>query len=329
MKKLDLEFYFYENGLLYDNKMKKIKNTDDCYIIISKYKIPSYLTNVRVVKQTVYEADNNLIFTGYDKTDKLQYFYGERYVEKRRKNKLITFLKVDQRRKEINRYININKLDDFRYITLDSIVALILNLEFKFFIRTGRKKYNDANNTTGLLTLKKHNISINNDDIFIIFKGKKNVEHQFIINKIIDQYIYNFIVYLYNNLENEDDYLFSINGSHIGESRFYKVLTKLGIKLKDIRTYGSNLILIKELWKFLNTVDRTSINNKNLKKMIKNILNKTAETIGHSKSISKKSYVIDFLLDDTYILDIVKNFNTDFQKFYNYIINKLKKIKNE
>jgi len=57
--------------------------------------------------------------------------------------------------------------------------------------------------------------------------------------------------------------------------------------------------------------------------MLQVVLCNTADTIGHSKSISKRSYVIDILIDKENISDIVKNFDPDFTKFYNYVINKL------
>lgn len=320
MKKLSYYFYSYNNGLIYD-KTTKISMSDDCYKILKKYKIPDFLKSVMIVRQKLNEADRGLVFIGYDKNDKLQYFYGDLYVAERKKKKLKAFLMIDEKKKIINKYISDNKLSDFNNVNYDSILALLLLLEFKFYIRTGRKKYKDENDTTGILTLKKSDIKINDEDIFITFKGKKGVCQRFVVSKILDEYIYNFLYYLYYNAD-DDDFIFSINGNFVGESRFYRVLKTLGIKLKDIRTYGSNCILIRELWKFLNTSEQ--INKRDIKSMIKSLLNKTAETIGHTKSISKKSYVIEALLKDDCLNDIIKNFNNNYTKFYNYIVNKLK-----
>lgn len=70
MKKKYLIFYVYKDNLLYYNN-NIIKNDDECYKIIRKYKILNYLSNVKVLKQTYNESHNNLVFIGYDKNEKL------------------------------------------------------------------------------------------------------------------------------------------------------------------------------------------------------------------------------------------------------------------
>lgn len=147
-------FYLYKDGKLYDND-KLVGEKDDCYKIIKKYKIPKHITDVKVVKQKFKCADYNLLFIGKDKTGKTQYFYGDIYVNFRRNNKLKSFLRIDSKKDIINKYINDNKVSDFNKLTKESLMSLLIILEFKFYIRTGRKKYSDENNTVGILTLKK------------------------------------------------------------------------------------------------------------------------------------------------------------------------------
>lgn len=332
MRKRDLIFYNFKYPYLYDND-KKVDENDECYLILQKYKIPKFLDNVKVVKQTLKEADNNLIYIARDKNNKLQYIYGNTYVINRRKNKLNSFLKIEDKRKHINKYLNDNKIiidDDKKNLTIESIIALIISLEFKFFIRTGRLKYSNENNTTGILTLKRKHLTINNDNINLEFIGKKGIIGKFIISKCFDEYIYDFLFFLYKECKDDDSFIFSFNGKFIGEHALYKTLKKLGITLKEIRTYGSNLIMIQELWKYLNSLDDISsfITRKtNIKRTISRVLETTADTIGHSKSISRKSYIIDYLSNENYMDIIIKNFNSNYEFFYKYIIKKLREWK--
>ncbi|AAG02758.1 DNA topoisomerase type I [Betaentomopoxvirus amoorei] len=329
----------------YNNTYKiieeKIYNTDGQEIvddnllnIIKKYKPPKHLNNIELIAKNIEEADNGIIYIGIDSKNKKQYIYGINYVKKRRNDRIKIFLKVENKIPKIEKYIN-KELNIFKkngsnsshiYITDKMIFAIILLVEMCFFIRTGKKKYLEDNETIGLLTLQKNNFTIENDVIYINFKGKLSQNQNFSILKDEHLLIYNMIKILYNKtndfiFKNSDDIIFN-------ESKLYSMIKQFNIKLKDIRTFGVNRVLIQELWKNVRDLDIMDIRHKDIKKIISEVVKRTANIIGHTPTISKNSYIVDEIRS---IIDkdtINKAKEMTFDEYYKYIVDKLKELTN-
>ncbi|CCU55663.1 DNA Topoisomerase type I [Choristoneura biennis entomopoxvirus] len=327
----------------YNNAYKiidqKIYNSDSEEIIdkelnniIDKYKPPKHLNNIELIAKTVDEADNGIIYIGCDNKNKKQYIYGINYIKKRRNDRIKIFLKVESKIPKIEKFIN-KELSVFKknstkssytYITDKMIFAIILLVEMCFFIRTGKKKYLDDNETIGLLTLQKNNFIIEDDVIYINFKGKLSQNQNFSILYNEHILIYNMIKILYNKTE---DFIFKNSDNIIfNESKLYSMIKQFNINLKDIRTFGVNRVLIQELWKNVRDIDIIDIRHKDIKKIISEVVKRTANIIGHTPTISKNSYIVDELRS---IIDkdtINKAKDMSFDEYYKYIVNKLKDL---
>lgn len=309
--------YTYENGLIY-YKSKLIDKNDIIYKIIEKYKsLINVLTNVKIIPyKSMKEADKGLIYKGFDKNGKEQYVYGDEYVLQRKKNKIKTFLKVYDKLNIIQDIIELGVQE--KIINKTFLFSAILILEMTFYIRLGKDIYYKNNNTIGLITLQKNNLLIHKDSIEIIFTGKTSKEQKFIVYKSSQPILYDILIRLYKN-PSKSNYLFvTHDGIRYTEKMLNIKLKKINLTLKDFRTYGVNMVFIKQIFENYYT-------NKDIKKIINKSINETANIIGHTKSISKKSYLAEELQE--LLEDLLKNNiqYDNFKAFLDYIINKLKK----
>ncbi|CCU55373.1 DNA Topoisomerase type I [Adoxophyes honmai entomopoxvirus 'L'] len=329
MRKKYIDTYSIIDEKIYKSN-KEINNTE-LINIIKKYKPPKHLKNIELIAKNVEEADNGIIYIGCDCKNKKQYIYGINYIKRRRNDRIKIFLKVDSKipkiEKFINKELNIfkkNELASHIYITDKMIFAIILLVEMCFFIRTGKKKYLEDNETIGLITLQKNNFTVEDDVIYINFKGKLSQNQNFSIIKEEHLLIYNMIKLLYNKT---DDFIFkNSDGITFTESKLYNMIKQFNIKLKDIRTFGVNRVLIHELWKNVKDLEIMDIRHKDIKKIISKVVNRTANIIGHTPTISKNSYIVDEIRSIIDIDTINKAKEMSFDQYYVYIVNKLKDL---
>lgn len=83
--------------------------------------------------------------------------------------------------------------------------------------------------------------------------------------------------------------------------------------VKDFRTYAANYLFVELLLRETNT--RTPDNTKKINKNIKKALERTAKYLRHTKTVSKKSYIMEFCINlyqsDPYFFINNKNNNVD------------------
>lgn len=290
MKKLIFNRYKFSKDIKNDKYIfegiKDLKLINLFLSVIERYKPPSHVNPIFIYEYSnLEEYDKQLIYVGYDRNNYLQYFYGKEFISSRNVNRDNIIKKMVN---NINKYTNIIKSflkkDDKTLFNF----ACILLLELNFFIRTGKSEYE----TIGLLTLKNKNVKEKGNSIEISFIGKKQVEHKFILANSNNIYKYIKQIIQDNKNNSKTDKFFNIS-----ESTFYTIMQETfdGLRLKDFRTYGVNKIFVDNLKK-TSTIQTT-------KKTISQILEETSNTIGHSKSICKSSYLSKYLYDMISALD--------------------------
>lgn len=292
-----------KTNIIYDEKGNKIPDTNIIYDIIKKYKQLLYLEDIKIIPHTDMEtADNSLVYKGIDAKNREQYMYGVNYVNKRKDKKLKGFIDVYNKLNYIENLIT-SELSK-KEINDDFFFAAVLLLELIFYMRLGKDKYFEENKTVGILTMKKKNIIHEQDKFIFSFKAKSAKDQLFVCNRNEHELLYNVLEKIYNNLKNEDDFIFSIDGKRFTERKLNYRLSKLDLTLKNFRTYGVNIVFLKKIY------DKISVDyNINLKKNIKISIEETADTIGHTKNISKKSYLSEKIIEvvETVIIENYKN----------------------
>ena len=275
--------------------------------IIKVYKIPKHLNDVIIVYQPLDSAHTGLVFKGKDSKQRTQYFYGKNHVNNRNLNRLEIIYKLHKVWPKVSQ--EVNKL--IKGNEKERLIGLALFIVSRLFMRTGTDKYE----TTGLLSLKIHNVSLDNNIIIFSFIGKDSVKHNLSI--ALPPSILDITKTQIHSLK-QDDYLFKIksNNRKLSNKEVYKYLDKFDIRLKDIRTYGANMLFLTYYNKI--TKSKETFNKKDISQAIE----LTAKQIGHTKGICKRSYIspqiIEYIVNNKILL--VKATYNDITIFLNNIV---------
>ena len=322
--------YITENGIIYASGIfLDGVDLDLVNSVLSFYKIPKHLTEVMVVIQSLEEAHSSLVLKGLDSKQRQQYIYGINYVKKRNAKRLDTVLFVHKNWWLLNESI-VDLLKE-PVGTKKFILGLILLISTKTFIRTGKKIHLNNNGTVGLLTLNLENVSIVDDKLKLKFIGKDSVQHDIRV-LLIEEYL--------NLVEEQKDWVikkgnkfffsYSDNDSpeckKITEDELYTFLDNFGVKIKDIRTYGVNMLFI------LYCINNPNSSKKELKDIILEAIESTAKTIGHTKYVCIHSYLVIELLKfakNNNLKNLTKNCKNSYEKvdiILNHIMNNNNKL---
>lgn len=272
------EFIYYQNS-------KRIINKDTLERI-KKLHIPPKWINVKISNN----PEDYLQVTGHDSKGRTQYIYHPLWnalvkVEKYQRmkqfmEKLPSFL--GRINKKLNERIQLN---DKEYI-----IALLFRIMNKTYSRVGNDYYADTNKTYGLTTLLKKHVTISNDIITFNFIGKKNIRQLFRFNdKLIS-------LALKELQKIPGDRLFkTTNGEYIRSTdmnEYIKLIMGGDFSVKDFRTYASNNLFLNLL---LSKEIPTSVTA--AKKLINNCYDEVAKRLGHTRNISRSSYVMPIIAE--------------------------------
>jgi len=258
---------------------------------IKKLHIPPAWKNVKVSK----DPTDHIQVTGIDNKGRTQYIYHPLFnmlssCEKFNRLKLFC-KKIPLLIDFINKTTRKESKESINYT-----ICLLFRLLLKTYIRVGNECYN----TYGLTTLQKRHVNIKGNLIHFNFIGKKNVEHNIIIN---DKLIAEDLSRILKKLKNNSSPLFPDVNSTLLNNSLKKVLGDNSFCCKDFRTYASNKLFIEELCsnndKLCSNNDKLCSNNDKLcsnnglnnKEIIRKSYKKVAEDLGHTASTSRKSYV--------------------------------------
>lgn len=320
--------YNHNNKIIYNEHNIPISKNNIIYKIINKYRdMLHYLTDIKIIPhETMEDADNGLVYKGYDSKKKLQYRYGVNYILNRKSKIFSNFLKIYEKMDRIQEIIE--QGIEQEKINKNFLYASILFLELTYFIRLGKDIYLKENETVGILTLKKKNLvkEKNKDKFTINFVAKTSKEQVFECYEAEQPILYSVLNRLYNNTLDEEDYIFKTDdGQRFTERMLNLRLNQLNVSFKDFRTYGVNIILLKQIYQHLKEHQETTknINTKELKKIINESIKNTADIIGHGKTVSKSSYIINEIEEFLYLyIDDIDL--KDEETFIKYFIKRLK-----
>lgn len=232
---------------------------------------------------------------GIDKKGRKQYRYHNDYIEIAEKKKFLRLYDFIKALPVLQTYIDthskLNIYDKFKVITT---MLKIIKLTY---MRVGKEQYARENKSYGISSLKKTHMNITGDIIRFNFKGKSKQRlnyvlinhdiknHLQILEKLDGEKLFQYI--------DNDNKVKKITDSDINE--YIQTFMGINFSVKDFRTYAANYHFINSL---LNeTKKRLPKNEKIKKKNILKSLKKTAKFLKHTKNISKKSYVMNFIIE--------------------------------
>jgi len=251
---------------------------------VSKIKVPPAWKNV-------WYASNkkcHIQVYGIDASGKKQYILSNEWVNNAKSEK---FTRMKSFIRNLGPFKKKIKLTNNK-LTKDNIIKLLFNLLIDIHIRVGNEIYAEQNKTYGLTTLLQKHLILTGSVYSLSFIGKSKIKHSLDIPTEYQSIIKKLI------LPNKNKSLFHYQN----DSLEHKIVSseELNIYLKenmgssytckDFRTYSANILFIKA---FLYNSKKES----NVKKVVLKSIDSSAKQLGHTRSISKKSYISDNLLN--------------------------------
>jgi len=237
---------------------------------------------------------------GIDSSGKKQYILNQEHITNKKYEK---FCRMKQLVKKINSFKKLIRINNYTDLSKENIIKLLFNLLLETHIRVGNEVYSKTNKTYGLTTLRKRHLIYSNNssnsinEYYFNFIGKSKIEHSI---RIPEKY-YPLIIKLRdgNNSKNNNFFWYLLEGNKVNISsdtlnEYLKKNMGEQFTCKDLRTYSANVLFVEYFLKNVNN----NLSDKNSKnKIILESIKQSAEKLGHSKGICKKSYISESLVN--------------------------------
>lgn len=249
---------------------------------IKRLVIPPAWTNVWISDK----ENGHIQATGFDVRHRKQYKYHPQWNEIRNQTKfhrLLDFGKfLPALRKKIETDLTSSTLSK------DKVLATIISLMDKTFIRVGNSEYEKLYGSYGLTTLKDGHVRINGATIAFSFKGKKGVHHSITLKnkrlakivkacrdipgKELFQYV------------NEEGVRCTVDSGMV--NNYIKEATGNDFTAKDFRTWAGSLTVLS-CFKTLGSCE----DNAQVKKNIVAAMDEVSSKLGNTRSVCRKYYI--------------------------------------
>ena len=222
--------------------------------------------------------------TGLDLKNRKQYRYHARWNELRNETKFHRLYEFGKKLPRLRR--RIKKDIGNRQLNREKVLATVIDLMDKTYIRIGSNDYERMNGSYGLTTLKDKHVNISRDGIVFSFTGKKGVDHTIPLkNKrlaaIVKQCrdIPGKTLFQYYDEEGNRRAIDSgmVNG-------YIKEATGTGFSAKDFRTWAGSLQAVEY---YLGQRPEEAENHKTVVSM----LDAVSEKLGNTRSVCRKYYI--------------------------------------
>jgi len=271
--------YTYNDAPLKDkNQLERIK----------KLVLPPAWRNVWIC----YYENGHLQATGYDSKNRKQYRYHALWNSLRNETKfhrLYEFGKVlPQLRTRVEEDMQIKELSEKK------VLATVLSLMERTYIRVGNAEYEKMNGSFGLTTLKDKHVKINGNKITFAFKGKRGISHNITLqNKRLAKAVKDCRdipgkeLFQYYTESGERKV---VDSSML--NNYIKEATGADFSAKDFRTWAGSLQMLRCL-KCLEKVETVAQRKSN----IVAALNEVSLKLGNTRTVCKKYYVHPGIID--------------------------------
>ncbi len=271
----------------FDNSRNKILDVETLKRI-EKLKIPPVYSDVHICPF----SNGHLQATGKDERGRTQYLYHPEWRIVRDANKFHRMLEFGQVLPHLRRTIK-NHLK-LRGLPKKKILATIVALIDKTFIRIGNEEYAKTNKSYGLTTMHNRHSKITGADIHFRFRGKRGIKHSIDLHdpelaKIIHncQDLPGYELFEYKDARGK---IHCIESSDVNE--YLKSICKNDFTAKDFRTWHATVLAIKYLLAFPPCTTKTG-----MKKNVTQTIKEVSKHLGNTPAICKKSYIHPGVLD--------------------------------
>lgn len=248
---------------------------------ISKFVVPPAWTNVWYASK----PRCHIQVCGIDAGGKKQYILSEQWVKNSK------YTKYNRMKSFIRDLANFKKRIKLKnvFLSRETLIHLLFNLLIDLHIRVGNEIYAEQNGSYGLTTLRQKHLKSNGT---LQFLGKSNINHKI---HIPSEYIPWFNLLKIENAKNKPLFYYRENNKMVTLSSeelnvYLKTYMGKEYTCKDFRTYSANMLFIKSFIK-------NSKTNLKPKRCVLMSIDESAQQLGHTRSISRKSYISESLVD--------------------------------
>ena len=230
--------------------------------------------------------------TGRDDRGRKQYRYHERWRSIRDENKYDRILAFGAALPKIRRRLQA----DLRLPTLkrEKVLATVVQLLQRTFIRVGNEEYARQNKSFGLTTMKDHHVKVRGMKLRFRFRGKGGVQHEVdvsdrriakIVRKLQDlpgQHLFQYF--------NDDGKLYDVTSQDVND--YLREITGEDFTAKDFRTWAGTVLTAMAL-----NAQEKFASKKEATMNVKNAIAAAAKLLGNTQAICRKCYVHPAVLE--------------------------------
>jgi DNA topoisomerase-1 len=274
----------------FDTEGKEIR--DETRILrLNRLAIPPAYTDVWICPS----SNGHLQATGRDDRGRKQYRYHDRWREVRDENKyekMVVFAKtLPKIRRRIQRDLK------RRGLPREKVLATVVQLLERTFIRVGNEEYARDNNSFGLTTLRNRHVKVRGTRLRFRFRGKSGKEHDIPIE---DRRVARIVKQL-QELPGQEvfQYLDEKDERHLLTSddvnQYLAAIAGDAFTAKDFRTWAGTVLAAMALKEF-----EPFASNAEAKRNVKIAISAVAKILGNTPTICRKCYVHPAVLE-TYL----------------------------
>src|SRR5437763_4127344 len=231
-------------------------------------------------------SNGHIQATGRDARCRKQYLYHERWRAVRDENKydrIISFGKaLPKIRRRIARDLNLPGHPR------NKVLATVVQLLERTFIRVGNEEYARENKSFGLTTMKDRHVEVKGAKLRFRFRGKSGREHEV---DVTDRRIAKIVSKL-QDLPGQDLFQYLDDGGEVRDitsqdvNEYVREITGEDFSAKDFRTWAGTVLTVIAL----NAQEKFE-NGKQAKANIKTAISAVAKILGNTPAICRKCYV--------------------------------------
>ena len=240
-------------------------------------------------------ANGHIQATGRDARGRKQYRYHERWREARDENKYDRMVVFGKALPKIRRRVHKDLAQ--RGLPRSKVLATVVQLLERTFIRVGNDEYAKENKSFGLTTMRNQHVDVNGEKLKFRFKGKSGVMHEVDVS---DRRLAKIIRQL-QDLPGQDVFQY-VNGD--GKVRdvtsqdvndYLREITGEEFTAKDFRTWAGTVLAAMAL----NAQERFR-NKTQAKKNVKDAIAAVSKILGNTPTVCRRCYVHPDVLE-TYL----------------------------
>jgi DNA topoisomerase-1 len=230
--------------------------------------------------------------TARDARGRKQYRYHERWREARDENKYDRMLVFGQALPKIRRQVN--KDMELRDLPRNKVLATVVHLLGRTFIRIGNEEYARENKSFGLTTMRNRHVDVKGAKLSFSFRGKSGVKHEIDVS---DRRLANIIRKLQDlpgqdifQYEDETGEVRNVTSQDVND--YLQEITGEEFTAKDFRTWAGTVLTAMAL-----NAQGPAENETQAKKNIKDAIAAVAKILGNTPTVCRKCYVHPVVLE--------------------------------